>query len=332
MLEVLARIRHRRTRRQLSPYLDGMLSKQESSRLEEHLAQCQACREELADLRATIEALAELPLAEAPRSFALTAVPQRIEALRPAARRAEFGLGLATALAAFILAVVAAGDLLGVPGGGEEEAPAAMRMESEAAPTETGALQGVTAATPQPGAEQSAAEDKALAEAPTAPPAAPGVEEVTPVRPPATGPGPSPEASVPGIAEPATPAATGTPAAAPAPAGTATPPFAFAPAGTPAPAETPSPEVASPAAAPGTPVATATPPPAGAQIAPAAPGERLTSEAEEGASAEAQPEAPAAEEGGPSRETVVHWLEIGLATGMALLFVSWVLARRRARA
>ena len=34
MLEVLTRIRHRRTRRQRSPYLDGVLSARESSRLE----------------------------------------------------------------------------------------------------------------------------------------------------------------------------------------------------------------------------------------------------------------------------------------------------------
>jgi anti-sigma factor RsiW len=45
MLEVLARIRHRRTRRQLSSYLDGMLSVHESRRLQVHVAQCQACRE-----------------------------------------------------------------------------------------------------------------------------------------------------------------------------------------------------------------------------------------------------------------------------------------------
>ena len=116
MLEVLARIRHRRTRRQLSPYLDGMLSVQESRRLQAHLAQCQACRDELAELQATVQSLAELPLVESPRSFALTAAPQRAEAPRPAARRVEFGLRLATAAAAFVLAVVAVGDLAGSAG------------------------------------------------------------------------------------------------------------------------------------------------------------------------------------------------------------------------
>src|SRR4030042_6331419 len=108
MLEVLTRIRHRRTRRQLSPYLDGMLSVQESGRLEAHLAQCRACRDELEEMRATVRALAELPLVEAPRSFALAAAPRRIEAPRPA-RRTELVLRLATVTAGLVLTRVAVG-------------------------------------------------------------------------------------------------------------------------------------------------------------------------------------------------------------------------------
>ena len=339
MLEVLARIRHRRTRRQLSPYLDGMLSARESRRLEGHLAQCRACRDELAELRVTVQALAELPLAEARRSFALAAAPRQVGALRPAARRLEFGLRLATAAAAFVLAVVALGDLLGVPRG-EEEEPSAQMASLRAAPTETGIVpQGIMG-----GPDESQAEDKAESEAPTAPPAAAGAAEgeATPAPPATYGEvtptpvAPPPEMAVPGVAEAETPAPTATPAAAPTPAATAAPPFAFAPAATPAPAETPpvsaTPEVASPAAAPETPAATGTPPPVGAQIAPSEPEQQLTSEAGEQAPAEAERETLAVEEGGPSRETVARWVEIGLATGLALLFVSWVLARRRGRA
>src|SRR4030042_3360417 len=137
MLEALARIRHRRTRRPLAPYLDGMLSVQESRRLEAHLAQCQTCRDERAELRATVQALAELPLAEAPRSFALTAAPRRIEAPRlGGARRLEVGLRLATVTAAFVFGVGAFGGLLGVPGGDEDEG------ESEAAARVPGAAVG----------------------------------------------------------------------------------------------------------------------------------------------------------------------------------------------
>ena len=434
MLEVLARIRHRRTRRQLSPYLDEMLSAQESRRLEAHLAQCRACRDELAELQTTVQALAELPLAEAPRSFALTAAPRRIEAPRPAARRLEFGLRLATVTAAFVFAVVAFGDLLGVPGGEEEEQSAALQMRPLAAATEAGVGEQRTLEA-QP--SQPTVEDKALTVAPTAAAPAQGLTEgygggeppaatVTEV---------VPQMAVPGITEPATPAATATLAATPAPAATGAPASAPALTETPPPPATvtigpaglvyvvqpgdtltalserfglnpeaiaaangmaePQPLLAeqelvipgavyhvqpgdtladvaaafgvpeavivtansiaapgaigagqplaipgggalpatqAPAAAEETAAATATPPPAGAQIAPSESDQPLTSEADERAPAEAERETFAAEDGGPSRETVVRWLEIGLATGVALLFVSWVLARRRGRA
>lgn len=336
MLEVLARIRHRRIRRQLSPYLDGMLSARENRRLEAHLARCRACRDELAELQATIQALAELPLAETPRSFALTAAPRRVEALRPASRRLEFGLRLATAAAAFVLAIVAVGDLLGVPGGEEEEGTAEV-ARLQVAPTETGTPPGTLSVPEEVQPSEAAAEDKALTEVPTAPSAAEGLTEGYGAGEPAAGtpspesPVPAPsapaEALVPGIAQPTAPAATATRAATPTLA--AAPTLAEAPAPAEAPAATP--EVASPAA-PEMPAATATPAPVGAQIAPSEPKEQPPPEAEEQALAEAEREALAPEEGGPSRETVMRWLEIGLATGLALLFVSWILARRRGRA
>jgi len=356
MLEVLARIRHRRTRRQLSPYVDGMLSVHESRRLQAHLAQCQACRDELAELQATVQSLAELPLVESPRSFALTAAPRRAEAPRPAARRVEFGLRLATVAAAFVLAIVAAGDLLGVPGGDEGQEGEAKVVQMEAAEREAGPL----TAEAQP--SEGTAEDKAATEAPTlsapalgvgqameSPAAGMGSEEQSTPPPEAPVPSPNapPEAVAPGSGELATPAATATIAATAAPAATApapeTPPLAETPvpvpAETPAPTEAPAfgfalggtPEAASPSATQEAPSATATPPPVGAQVAPSEP-EQAPSGAENQALAEADRDSLAAEGGGPSRETVLRWLEIGLATGVALLFVSWVLARRRGQA
>jgi LysM repeat protein len=394
MLEVLARIRHRRTRRQLSPYLDGMLSERENRRLEAHLARCRACRDELADLQAAVQALAELPLVESPRSFALTAAPRRVEALRPAARRVEFGLRLATAAAAFVLAIVAAGDLLGVPGGDEGQEGEANLARMEAARSEAGSL----TAEAQP--SEGTAEDKAAAEAPTLSAPAPGVvgpatgspaagmgsgEEGTP---PSEAPVPNPSAppeSVPGITEPATPAATATIAATAAPAATApapeTPPALTetpvpaetptpVPAETPTPVETPSVAIVEYTLRPGESVSdvaasfgttaetilalngladpslvvagqrllvpepaegTTAPPPIGAQTAPSETEEQPLSEADQ-ALAEAERDSLAAEGGGPSRERVLRWLEIGLATGVALLFVSWLVARRRGRA
>jgi len=392
MLEVLARIRHRRTRRQLSPYLDGMLSVQESRRLEAHLAQCQTCRDELAELRAAVQALAELPLAEAPRSFALTAAPQRIEASRPAARRLEFGLRLATVTAAFVFAVVAFGDLLGIPGGDEDEAPTDVAARMEVAPMEAGTLTVPAGVEPSVGT----AEDKAVTVAPTAAAPAPGLPEATPSPvetggygagepvgtpslPPVLAPNATPEPPLPEEAQAETPAATATLAATPAPAATGapagaavpeTPALTETPVETPTLVETPSGVIVEYTLRPGESVwdvaasfgttaetilalngladpalvvsgqrllvpkdaeGTTAPPPVGAQIAPSETEEQPLSEADE-ALAEAGRETRAIDEGGPSRETVVRWLEIGLATGMALLFVSWVLARRRGRA
>jgi LysM repeat protein len=377
MLEVLARIRHRRTRRQLSPYLDGMLSVHESRRLQAHLAQCRACRDELAELQAAVQSLAELPLVESPRSFALTAAPRRAEALRPAPRRLEFGLRLATATAAFVLAVVAVGDLVGVPGGDEGQEGEANVARMEAARSEAGSLTAE--------AQMPKAEDKSATEAPT--PSLGGiggaVPEATAEPPAGFGEPPAanatetvPQMAVPGV-EAETPAATGTAAATAAPAAAApapqTPPALTetpVPAETPTPVETPSVAIVEYTLRPGESVwdvaasfgttaetilalngladpglvvpgqrllvpepaeGTTAPPPMGAQIAPSEP-EQTPSGAENQALAEADRDSLAAEGGGPSRETVLRWLEIGLATGLALLFVSWVLARRRGRA
>jgi len=160
MLEVLLQFRHRRFRRDLSAYLDDMLSERARRCLEAHLHSCQACRQELAELRGTVEALGSLPMAEVPRSFTLAAAPVAEVRPRPTARRLEFGLRLATATAAFVLALVVVGDFAGLPGGGEEEegempamlAPAAAETQRamETAPAETPESAGITEAGPPP--------------------------------------------------------------------------------------------------------------------------------------------------------------------------------------
>jgi len=147
MLEALLQFRHRRFRRDLSAYVDDMLSERARRRLEAHLDSCQACRQELAELRVTVEALGSVPMAEVPRSFTLAAAPVAEVRPRPAARRLEFGLRLATATAAFALALVVVGDFAGLPGGGEQEeeempamlapAPVETPAAMEAAPVET---------------------------------------------------------------------------------------------------------------------------------------------------------------------------------------------------
>ena len=153
MLKALLQSRHRRFRRDLSVYVDDMLPERARRRLEAHLDSCQACRQELAELRSTVEALGSLPMAEVPRSFTLAAAPVAEVSPRPTARRLEFGLRLATATAAFALALVVVGDFAGLPGNGEEEgetprmlAPAAAETQGamEAAPVETPGFYGIT--------------------------------------------------------------------------------------------------------------------------------------------------------------------------------------------
>jgi hypothetical protein len=149
MLEALLQFRHRRFRRDLSAYLDNMLPERARRRLEAHLDACQACRQELAELRSAVEALGSLPMAEVPRSFALAAAPVAEVGPRPAVRRLEFGLRLATATAAFALALVVIGDIAGLPGGGEEREATPALLAPVA--TETPALAGaVPQETPEP--------------------------------------------------------------------------------------------------------------------------------------------------------------------------------------
>ncbi len=149
MLEVLGRFRHRRFRRDLSAYVDDMLSERARRRLEAHLDSCEACRQELAELRVTVEALGSLPMAEAPRSFTLAAAPVAEVRPRPAARRLEFGLRLATATAAFALAMVMIGDFAGLPGGGEEEEEVRGELFSAAQGTPA-AMEAAPVGTPEP--------------------------------------------------------------------------------------------------------------------------------------------------------------------------------------
>ncbi len=104
--------RHRRLRDQLSAYIDGELDDAASVRLEAHLVGCESCRADLDELRATVDALRELPQAEAPRSFALA--PERVAGPRPAAVATPplaVGLRLATAAVAAALAVVVIVDV-----------------------------------------------------------------------------------------------------------------------------------------------------------------------------------------------------------------------------
>jgi len=62
----------------LSEYVDGMLDAQTEARVEEHLSTCQACKEELAALKALVKELSALESVGAPKDF-LDQVHERIE-------------------------------------------------------------------------------------------------------------------------------------------------------------------------------------------------------------------------------------------------------------
>ena len=224
MLKVFLQFRHRRFRRDLSAYLDGVLPQRARRRLEAHLDSCQACHQELTELRSTVEALGSLPMAEVPRSFALAAAPVAEVHPRPTARRLEFGLRLATATAAFALTLVLIGDFAGLPGGGDKEE---MRGGFLSAAQET------------PAAMEAA-------------PAAPDIKNIQPEEPLSDLYGPSGEVSpteTPAAATEAPPVET--PAAEGMVAVDATPPaIAAAPAETPAAEETPPPIAAAPVETP----------------------------------------------------------------------------------
>lgn len=146
--------RHRGFSHQLSAYIDGRLSDREGRALEEHLATCLSCQRELQELRATVEALRSLPLAEAPRSFALR--PEQI-APRPSRWPAPslgalaIPMRLAAASLAVALAVLVLVDV-GDWGGDGALTPGTPAAERATAPSQA-QDQGQAAQAPSPSAE-----------------------------------------------------------------------------------------------------------------------------------------------------------------------------------
>jgi len=343
MLKVLLQLRHRRFRRDLSAYLDDVLSQRARRRLEAHLDSCQACRQELTELRVTVAALGSLPMAEVPRSFALAAAPVAVVRPRPTAGRLEFGLRLATATAAFALTLVLIGDLAGLPSRGEKETPAPLAPAVEELSADLQAKPGETPATM----------DKALVQTPAAaigaaPVETPAAEETPPALAAAPVETPAAEETPPAmaVAPVMTPEPAGTPAPAEARAADETPPAAVA-----APVEAPAAEETPPPAPAGAPIETPEPygttepygfadverqaQPTSAGVSEGQPPEEKAAEGAGGEEeveaydygAAAQAAAEQEEGAGLSREEAVRWLEIGLSAGVGILVVVWAFAR-----
>jgi hypothetical protein len=108
MLDILRRLirnEHEWVHENLSPYLDGMVSPRESTRIDKHLAQCTDCRAELGELKQMVSLLAMVPEMPLPRSF-LVPLSEGREA---SARGFAWGFGAwrtASAIASFMLVAV----------------------------------------------------------------------------------------------------------------------------------------------------------------------------------------------------------------------------------
>lgn len=179
--------KHARTRKQLSPYIDGQLSTREEKALEDHLGRCEACRRRRDELRATISAAGGLVDVEPPRSFVLS--PRMLEQRRAVAPAPLSPLTtrmrLATAGVALTLAVLVVGDLGGVGGGmndGVDEGGGA-RQGTELQMSDADTNRGSDAA-PAPaasGAAEESAADGANRSSPANPEAQAGGAEACPL-------------------------------------------------------------------------------------------------------------------------------------------------------
>jgi anti-sigma factor RsiW len=96
----------------LSPFLDGQLSARQRSRVERHLQECAACREELESVRQTVSLLRSAAVLRPPRSFLIGA--GEIAKQRQVRRRrlSYVYLQAATAVASVLLVLVVSGDAI----------------------------------------------------------------------------------------------------------------------------------------------------------------------------------------------------------------------------
>ena len=141
----------------LSAYLDHQIAPAESARVEGHLADCIACRDELDGLRRTVTLLQALPRVPVPRAFTLSEAQVGIR--RPEPRPAWVGWtrGLAAVTAIALVAVVAV-SLLNRPSWQPAATVARIAPAAEApqlavqsvAPTESAPAEAVVAQAPVP--------------------------------------------------------------------------------------------------------------------------------------------------------------------------------------
>ena len=121
--------RHGRWQERLSAYLDAQLEPSEQRGLEQHLASCTSCQEEMESLRATVALLQRVPQVAVPRSFRLIEEPMPVGV--PWTVRYTVPLRYAAAAAGLLFLVVAVGNLMASDGG--LTAPVSPSQEQDAA-------------------------------------------------------------------------------------------------------------------------------------------------------------------------------------------------------
>ena len=138
--KIQSKAEHRRIIEMLSVYIDGELPFRDRARVEEHLAECTDCAWELETLRQTVDLVGQLAKVPVPRAFTIheTPSPRWIGLFQ--ARWAYIYLKGATALAAALLVLVLAGDVLfqfqrSITGFAPAMAPAKELAAPAAAPT-----------------------------------------------------------------------------------------------------------------------------------------------------------------------------------------------------
>ena len=172
----------------LSEYLDGRLLGRVLDRVERRLGECDACRQDLAELRALVAMMQQLPMAEPRRSFVMSAPPPEPARARPALalRAPNWVYAGAASVAALALAVTVSVDVTGgltsdplrrelettalAPAATSDQLTVTSGLPSEPGPAVESAARSGTEATPETAAtsEEDAAPLSLAAAAPAA--------------------------------------------------------------------------------------------------------------------------------------------------------------------
>ena len=168
----------------LSEYLDDRLQGGALARVDQRLASCGVCREELESLRATVTILRDLPVEATRRSFTMAAPPPKPVPARPSPllRAPQWAYAGAASVAAVVLIVLVSVDATGQLAADKPdnlvavEAPKSDQVGTEAI---EGGTEGRDSAEPAPVAAAPVTEEMAVeaSPAPVAMAAEPGPKE-----------------------------------------------------------------------------------------------------------------------------------------------------------